>query len=229
MNKSIQQRCSISGWAALLGVSVWLISPLSFATTVDHGLAERIYQAIEQTQTTDPESYITTFDYQGPNGETLRQLKDGQASSAVADSDTQAAAESCSGVPTQGKVYGSAMLDGEVLDYELDFHDLLLKADYKGRSYDIPAKDMIGFQGKEGWPCAVPVAAIICGVTGGAYCGWRVSQCYRAAERCPCGVEVYNCGVCGEGGGVVCAECAPPEPDTSWLRPGFGGGFGWGF
>lgn len=209
-----------------MGLCSGLIASPGLATTVDHGLAKRIYEAIEHTQTTDPDSYITTFDYQGPNGETVRQLEKG---SALMGGQDQASAESCSGLPLQGQVYGSALLDGEVLEYEIDFHDQLLRADYKGEEHLIPAKDMVGFQGKEGWPCAVPVAAIVCGITGGAYCGWRISQCYEAAERCPCGVEVYNCGVCGEGNGVVCAECLPPEPDTSWLRPGFGGGFGWGF
>jgi|GEM_PF-2815392 len=226
MQEFNQRRYWISGWAAVMGLCAWLVSGSVLATTLDHALTKRIYQAIEHAQTTDPASYITTVDYQGPNGETLRQFQEGKDATSQG---RQATAESCSGVPMQGRVYGSAVLDGEVLEYELDFQNQLLHADYRGEAHVIPAQAMKGLQSKEGWPCAVPVAAIVCGITGGAYCGWRVSQCYDAAERCPCGVEVYNCGVCGEGGGVVCADCSPPEPDTSWLRPGFGGGFGWGF
>jgi hypothetical protein len=145
MQKSILRRFWISGWAAIMGLCSGLIASPGLATTVDHGLAKRIYEAIEHTQTTDPDSYITTFDYQGANGETVRQLEKG---SALMGGQDQASAESCSGLPLQGQVYGSALLDGEVLEYEIDFHDQLLRADYKGEEHLIPAKDMVGFQGR---------------------------------------------------------------------------------
>lgn len=219
-----QYRCAISGWAVLLGVFGMLYTTGVSATTVDPQLAERIYKAIERTQTEDPDSYMATFDYQGPNGDTLKRLEDGQAKA----SDTESA-QTCTGLPTGGKVFGSTTLDGELLDYEIDFQDMLVKANYQGQQHVMAAKDLLGFQSKEGWPCAVPIAAVVCGVAGGAFCGWRITQCYRAAERCPCGVAVYNCGVCGEGDGVVCRECVPRERDVPTLRPIFGGGWGWGF
>lgn len=210
------RRFVFPGWSLLLAASLVLLTAVASAKTTDPVLAEKIYKAIETAQTNDPDSYISTFDYQTPDASRLMMLDDPKLTKPSSQS-----VESCSGLPTHGKVYGSAMLEGEALDYEIDFHDLVVHAKYKGEQYVLPAKDLIDFQSKEGWPCAVPVAAVICAISGGAFCGWRITQCYRAAERCPCGVAVYNCGVCGEGSGVQCQACQPPRREPPDLFPIF--------
>lgn len=218
-------RHTISGWVLLLGLILALWMPNLQATT-DRDLAERIYRAIETTQTNDPESYLATFDYQTPNGGPLSMIDDPKNTQ---DGKPLLSAASCSGIPTQGRVYGSALLDSEVIDYEIDFHDLVVLANYKGEQHVLPAQQLVDFQSKEGWPCAVPVAAVVCAISGGAFCGWRIVQCYRAAERCPCGVATYNCGVCGEGSGVQCATCPDLRPDPPDLRPIYRWPITWGY
>lgn len=225
MSLSHTLRQSTSGWVLLLGLLATLWVPNLPAVT-DPDLAERIYRAIETAQTNDPESYISTFDFQAPNGSKLTLLEDGK-DSMTKESDLSQA--SCSGLPTQGKVYGSTLLEGETLDYEIDFHDLLVLATYKGKEHVLPAQQLVDFQSKEGWPCAVPVAAVICAVSGGAFCGWRIAQCYRAAENCRCGVSVYNCGVCGEGSGVRCSECPNLFPRLPDLKPIYLWPITWGY
>lgn len=225
MSLSHTFRQSASGWALLLGLFATLWMPNLDAAT-DPDLAERIYRAIETAQTNDPESYVSTFDFQAPDGSTLTLLDEGHGSREKGSGLSQA---SCSGLPTQGKVYGSALLEGEVLDYEIDFHDLVVSATYQGEAHVLPAQQLVDFQSKEGWPCAVPVAAVICAISGGSFCAWRIAQCYQAANNCPCGVAVYNCGVCGEGSGVRCAECPDRKPDLPDLRPIYRWPITWGY
>ena len=219
-------RYTLSGWALLLGLCLVAFATPTQAKTIDPVMAEKIYKAIEAAQTNDPESYISTFDFQAPNGAPIKLMDDPLSSKTE---QTPLAASSCSGLPTHGKVYGSALLDGEALDYEIDFHDFVVAATYQGERYMLQAKDLIDFQSKEGWPCAVPVAAVICAISGGAFCGWRISQCYRAAENCRCGVAVYNCGVCGEGSGVQCNRCEPLQRDLPDLRPIWRWPVSWGY
>ncbi len=219
------RRQTLSGWALLLGLLAALWLPNTHAAT-DRDLAERIYRAIETAQTNDPESYISTFDFQAPNGQTLTVLDDPKTR---LEKDPNQDAASCSGLPTQGKVYGSTLLGGEALDYEIDFHDLVVVANYKDTEHVLPAQQLVDFQSKEGWPCAVPVAAVVCAISGGSFCAWRIAQCYRAANNCPCGVAVYNCGVCGEGSGVRCAECPELKPDLPDLRPIYRWPITWGY
>lgn len=195
-----------------LGVlAVMALSAPSKATPTNPLLAEKIYRAIAHSQTQDPNSYFSSFEGQPPGL---------MATSSALSKPELAPDQQCTGVPTMGMVYGSTTLDGAPLDYEIDFHDLVVKAHYLDKTHLLAAKDLVDFQSKEGWPCAVPVAAVVCAISGGAFCGWRIAQCYKAAERCPCGVAVYNCGVCGEGSGVRCSECLPPKPIPD-LKPIF--------
>lgn len=225
MSSIIYYRIAWMAWFAYALLAV-AHSPLAQAKTIDPALAEKIYKAIEKAQTDDPDSYLSTFDYQMPSASSHTVIDD---PASAHSKDNPLASNSCSGLPTHGKVYGSAMLEGEVLDYEIDFYDLVVHATYQGETHVLPAKALVDFQSKEGWPCAVPVAAVICAISGGAFCGWRISQCYKAAENCRCGVAVYNCGVCGEGSGVQCRACDLPRPDLPDLEPLFPWPITWGY
>jgi len=226
MNEKKHHQYAPRARALLASICLALFAATTHAKTVDPAMAEKIYKAIEAAQTKDPDSYLSTFDYQTPDANPFRVLDDPKESQ---EQSADLGTASCSGLPTQGKVYGSAVLEGEAVDYEIDFHELLVHANYKGEQYRLAAKDLTDFQSKEGWPCAVPVAAVICAVSGGAFCGWRISQCYRAAENCRCGVAVYNCGVCGEGSGIQCKACDPPQRDLPDLRPIYRWPITWGY
>ena len=183
---------------------------------------QAIYEAIERAQTEDPESYITSTD-----AWMLSKSADDSNDHALWVKDPSFEA-GCTTHLSSGKVLGAAWLDGEVLDYTIDFDRLMVFAEHQGHQYTLAAKDLVGYQNPEGWPCAVPVAAVICAISGGAFCGWRITQCYKAAERCPCGVAVYNCGVCGEGSGVTCQSCEPINPPLPDLQPLFPWPVTWG-
>ena len=210
-------------WVMSLILMVSLCSP-SWATTATWPSPQSIYQAIERAQTQDPESYMTSADFPV--------FSDG-AQPASADRlwlkpKTSSNDGQCTDQSTDVQVYGAAWLDGKVLDYTIDFKNRLVHVDYLGQSQTLSAQDLVGYQDPEGWPCAVPIAAVVCAISGGAFCGWRITQCYKAAERCPCGVAVYNCGVCGEGRGVTCQPCPPVQQPLPDLRPIFPWPVSWG-